>query len=172
MRRTHRVLSVYQPGHRVRSSHACYAHHANSFTVLRRHLTLSLRLSTYLRGRIFRKFLGCSLRSAVVLSLVRTSPPTWPSTITCGRLFNASETGSSKVCIRRCIALAGSNERELVANVPDAETQYHAHEFLDATVQPKPIYISPNEVYAMHGLLSQHLDDLVRQYFNFCLVTT
>ena len=48
-----------------------------------------------------------------------------------------------------------------VANVPDAETQYHAHEFLDVTVQPKPIYISPNEVYAMHTLLAQHIDFLV-----------
>ncbi|TFY81447.1 hypothetical protein EWM64_g2563 [Hericium alpestre] len=47
-----------------------------------------------------------------------------------------------------------------VADVPDAETQYHAHEFLDATVQPKPIYITPNEVYAIHGLLTQHLDAL------------
>ncbi|KAJ6613476.1 hypothetical protein B0H10DRAFT_1805473, partial [Mycena sp. CBHHK59/15] len=47
-----------------------------------------------------------------------------------------------------------------VANVPDAETQFHAHEFLDATVQPKPIYISPNEIYTMHGLLSQHQDYL------------
>lgn len=47
-----------------------------------------------------------------------------------------------------------------VANVPDAETQYHAHEFLDVTVQPKPIYISPNEVYAMHGLLAQYIDRL------------
>jgi Ras GTPase-activating-like protein IQGAP2/3 len=28
-------------------------------------------------------------------------------------------------------------------------------------VQAKPIYISPNEVYAMHGLLSEHLDHLV-----------
>jgi Ras GTPase-activating-like protein IQGAP2/3 len=52
--------------------------------------------------------------------------------------------------------------RSLVANVPDAETQYHAHEFLDVTVQPKPIYISPNEVYAMHGLLAQNIDRLVR----------
>lgn len=50
----------------------------------------------------------------------------------------------------------------VVADVPDAETQYHAHEFLDVTVQPKPIYISPNEVYAMHGLLAQHIDRLVR----------
>jgi hypothetical protein len=49
-----------------------------------------------------------------------------------------------------------------VADVPDAETQYHAHEFLDVTVQPRPIYISPNEVYAMHGLLAQHIDRLVR----------
>ncbi|KAI0030222.1 hypothetical protein K488DRAFT_54701 [Vararia minispora EC-137] len=47
-----------------------------------------------------------------------------------------------------------------VANVSDLETQYHAHDFLDATVQPKPIYISPNEVYAMHGLLAQYLDKL------------
>jgi hypothetical protein len=52
--------------------------------------------------------------------------------------------------------------RPSVANVTDAETQYHAHEFLDVTVQPKPIYISPNEVYAMHGLLAQHIDRLVR----------
>ncbi|KDQ17311.1 hypothetical protein BOTBODRAFT_172359 [Botryobasidium botryosum FD-172 SS1] len=47
-----------------------------------------------------------------------------------------------------------------VADVPDAETHYHAHEFLDVTVQPKPIYISPNEVYSMHSLLAQHLDVL------------
>ncbi|GJE84158.1 ras GTPase-activating protein [Phanerochaete sordida] len=47
-----------------------------------------------------------------------------------------------------------------VANVPDAETQYHAHEFLDATFQPKSIFISPNEVYAMHTLLSQYLEHL------------
>jgi Ras GTPase-activating-like protein IQGAP2/3 len=48
----------------------------------------------------------------------------------------------------------------IVANVPDAETEYHAHEFLDATVQPKPIYISPNEVYAMQSLLTEHLQHL------------
>jgi Ras GTPase-activating-like protein IQGAP2/3 len=54
------------------------------------------------------------------------------------------------------------NSLEAVANVPDAEGQFHAHEFLDATVQPKPIYISPNEVYAMHALLSEHQDKLVR----------
>ncbi|KAJ7498942.1 ras GTPase-activating protein [Mycena latifolia] len=47
-----------------------------------------------------------------------------------------------------------------VANVPDAETHFHAHEFLDATVQPKPIYISPNEIYTIHGLLTQHQDYL------------
>ncbi|KAJ6485015.1 ras GTPase-activating protein [Mycena vitilis] len=50
-----------------------------------------------------------------------------------------------------------------VANVPDAETQFHAHEFLDATVQPKPIYISPNEIYTIHGLLTQHRDHLAPQ---------
>ncbi|KAI6035361.1 ras GTPase-activating protein [Pisolithus orientalis] len=47
-----------------------------------------------------------------------------------------------------------------LAEVPDAEAHYHAHEFLDVTVQPKPIYISPNEVYAMHGLLSKYQDQL------------
>ena len=52
--------------------------------------------------------------------------------------------------------------RFLVSNVPDAETHYHAHEFLDATVQPKSIFISPNEVYGMHALLSQKQDELVR----------
>ena len=48
-----------------------------------------------------------------------------------------------------------------VANVADVETQYHAHEFLDATVQPKPIEISPNEVYSLHRILSDHLEHLV-----------
>jgi len=49
-----------------------------------------------------------------------------------------------------------------VANVSDAETQFHAHEFMDATVQPKPIYISPNEIYNIHSLLIQHQNFLVR----------
>lgn len=48
-----------------------------------------------------------------------------------------------------------------VANVPDVETQYHAHEFMDVTVQPKPIEISPNEVYSIHKVLSENLDYLV-----------
>ncbi|KAF9462631.1 ras GTPase-activating protein [Collybia nuda] len=51
-----------------------------------------------------------------------------------------------------------------VANVPDAETHFHAHEFLDATVQPKPIYISPNEIYTIHRLLSQHQDKLAPKH--------
>ena len=49
----------------------------------------------------------------------------------------------------------------IVANVPDAEAQYQAHEFMDATTQPKSIWISPNEVYLTHALLSQHIDSLV-----------
>ncbi|OBZ70404.1 Ras GTPase-activating-like protein rng2 [Grifola frondosa] len=47
-----------------------------------------------------------------------------------------------------------------VANVSDAETEFHAHEFLDATMQPRAIWISPNEVYSVHTLLSQHLAHL------------
>ncbi|CAG7849424.1 Ras GTPase-activating-like protein IQGAP1 [Serendipita indica DSM 11827] len=50
-----------------------------------------------------------------------------------------------------------------VADVDTAEEHYHAHEFLDATVQPKPIYISPNEVYAMHNILLKNLDGLAPQ---------
>ncbi|KAL1747468.1 hypothetical protein HDZ31DRAFT_31879 [Schizophyllum fasciatum] len=48
-----------------------------------------------------------------------------------------------------------------LADVPDPEAHFHAHEFLDATVQPKPIYISPNEIYKMHKLLSDHRTQLV-----------
>lgn len=51
-----------------------------------------------------------------------------------------------------------------IANVADAETQLHAHEFLDAVVQPKPIYITPNEIYSMHTLLSQQLDFVAPTY--------
>ena len=66
--------------------------------------------------------------------------------------------------------LAGSQDTSnttnyIVANVSDAEAQFQAHEFLDVTVQPKPIYISPNEVYSMHTLLSQHQDHLVIPLF-------
>ncbi|XP_006460082.1 hypothetical protein AGABI2DRAFT_202767 [Agaricus bisporus var. bisporus H97] len=50
-----------------------------------------------------------------------------------------------------------------VADVPDAESYFYAHEFLDVTVQPKPIYITPNEVYTMHGLLLRHLKAIAPQ---------
>jgi hypothetical protein len=65
---------------------------------------------------------------------------------------------ATTLCIWRLLTL----KQRVVADVSDAETHFHAHEFLDITVQPKPIYISPNEVYSMHSLLSQHLDILVR----------
>ncbi|KAF8913880.1 hypothetical protein CPB84DRAFT_1699194 [Gymnopilus junonius] len=51
-----------------------------------------------------------------------------------------------------------------VADVPDAEAQFHAHEFMDATVQPKPIYISPNEIYSLHALLLQHQEFLTTSH--------
>ncbi|CUA76921.1 Ras GTPase-activating-like protein rng2 [Rhizoctonia solani] len=47
-----------------------------------------------------------------------------------------------------------------VADVADAETEYHAHEFIDVTIQPKPVYISPNEIYAMHGILTQNVEQV------------
>ena len=33
---------------------------------------------------------------------------------------------------------------------------------MDATVQPKPIYISPNEIYSLHTMLLRHQNQLVR----------
>ncbi|OAX43512.1 hypothetical protein K503DRAFT_765843 [Rhizopogon vinicolor AM-OR11-026] len=63
-------------------------------------------------------------------------------------------------CVRTLIAQMTNWLVRTVADVPEAESHYHAHEFLDATVQPKPIYISPNEVYGMHALLSQYQDKL------------
>ncbi|PWN48300.1 hypothetical protein IE53DRAFT_203326 [Violaceomyces palustris] len=48
-----------------------------------------------------------------------------------------------------------------IVDCPDAEMQFSADEFLDHTVQQKPvIYISPNEIYSMHLLLSAQLDHL------------
>ncbi|PWZ01991.1 hypothetical protein BCV70DRAFT_171458 [Testicularia cyperi] len=48
-----------------------------------------------------------------------------------------------------------------IIDCPDAELQFNADEFLDHTVQQKPvIYISPNEIYSMHLLLSQQVDHL------------
>lgn len=52
-----------------------------------------------------------------------------------------------------------------VADVQDAETQFNAHEFLDATTQPKAIHVTPNEVYTVHTILTHHLDQLVRIFF-------
>lgn len=49
-----------------------------------------------------------------------------------------------------------------VVDVQDAELQFSADEFLDHTVPQKPvIYISPNEIYSMHLLLTQQIDHLV-----------
>lgn len=46
-----------------------------------------------------------------------------------------------------------------VIEVPDAELQFSADEFLDHTVQQRPvIYISPNEIYSMHLLVADQVD--------------
>lgn len=51
-----------------------------------------------------------------------------------------------------------------IIDCADAEMQFSADEFLDHTVQEKPvIYISPNEIYSMHLLLSQQIDHLAPQ---------
>lgn len=48
-----------------------------------------------------------------------------------------------------------------VIDVPDAEMQFNADEFLDHTIQQRPvIYISPHEIYSMHLLVAQQLDAL------------
>lgn len=50
---------------------------------------------------------------------------------------------------------------KMIIDCPDAEMQFSADEFLDHTVQQKPvIYISPNEIYSMHLLLAQQVDHL------------
>ncbi|KAH8830869.1 ras GTPase-activating protein [Flagelloscypha sp. PMI_526] len=58
--------------------------------------------------------------------------------------------------INKMVAQAIRPDDAIVADVPDAETQLHAHEFLDATVPPKPLVISPNDIYSLHSLLSRH----------------
>ncbi|KAN0064164.1 iqgap-related protein [Thecaphora frezii] len=48
-----------------------------------------------------------------------------------------------------------------VIDCNDAELQFSADEFLDHTVQQKPvIYISPNEIYSMHLLLKEQIEHL------------
>jgi Ras GTPase-activating-like protein IQGAP2/3 len=48
-----------------------------------------------------------------------------------------------------------------VLDVPDAETQFSADEYLDHSLPHKPIiYISPNEIYSMHSLVLQNLDSI------------
>ncbi|MCO5613981.1 hypothetical protein L7F22_068261 [Adiantum nelumboides] len=48
-----------------------------------------------------------------------------------------------------------------VVEVQDAEQHFNADEFLDHTVPQRPvIYISPNEIYSMHWLVSQQLDHM------------
>ena len=48
-----------------------------------------------------------------------------------------------------------------VLDVPDAETQFNADEYLDHSLPHKPIiYISPNEIYSMHALVLQNLDSI------------
>ena len=54
------------------------------------------------------------------------------------------------------------SEEFLVADVAEPESQLNAYEFLDVAIQPKPIFISPNEVYSMHRLLVQQSQTVVR----------
>ncbi|THH07688.1 hypothetical protein EW145_g3209 [Phellinidium pouzarii] len=83
------------------------------------------------------------------------------------QIASGREFGEANPCLHPLDKYVAEAIRQLktwvfeVADVQDAETQYHANEFLDVAVQPKPIYISPNEVYSMHSLLSQHLDRLM-----------
>lgn len=48
-----------------------------------------------------------------------------------------------------------------VIDVPDAEMHFNADEFLDHTIQQRPvIYITPQEIYSMHLLVAQQVDAL------------
>jgi len=49
-----------------------------------------------------------------------------------------------------------------VADVIDVQEHLGVDEFIDVTVEPLPLSISPTEVYAIHRVLVQDLDDLVR----------
>jgi len=62
-----------------------------------------------------------------------------------------------------CVSVSNSDLTS-VSDVPDPEAQLNAYEFLDVAIQPKPIFISPNEVYSMHRFLLQHSQQLVRRF--------
>lgn len=49
-----------------------------------------------------------------------------------------------------------------VADVIDVKEHLGVDEYVDVTVEPLPVTISPTEIYAFHKLLVQELDDLVR----------
>lgn len=117
---------------------------------------------TSLHARTSRRSRRCWPRSPAARSLATRALRIYPSTTMFGRASLRLLLGFCKVCfqerLRLCLRLLTT---VAVADVSDAETEFHAHEFLDATIQPRPIWISPNEVYSMHTLLSQQLDHLV-----------
>lgn len=48
-----------------------------------------------------------------------------------------------------------------ILDVPDAEAQFNADEYLDHSLPHRPIiYISPSEVYSMHSLLQSNADTI------------
>lgn len=48
-------------------------------------------------------------------------------------------------------------------HVQDAEDFFRADEYLDATAARRPvIYISPNDIYSTHSIISDNLDVIVR----------
>ena len=118
-------------------------------------------LSTLRHARTSHKSQGCLHRSRAAPSSAKIVSHIFLSTITFARQSPLLLHGSWKVCIYLDY-LSTWADLSTVANVPDAETEFHAHEFLDATIQPRPIWISPNEVYSMHRLLSQYLNQLVQ----------
>jgi Ras GTPase-activating-like protein IQGAP2/3 len=49
-----------------------------------------------------------------------------------------------------------------VIDVSDAEIHFHADEYIDAAAARRPvIYISPTDIYAMHGIITANMDSVV-----------
>jgi Ras GTPase-activating-like protein IQGAP2/3 len=50
----------------------------------------------------------------------------------------------------------------IVADVADVKEHLGVDEFVDVTAEPLPVSISPTEVYAIHKILQQEIDEIVR----------
>lgn len=78
-----------------------------------------------------------------------------------------------------CSALASLNDiadlliRLAVIHVPDAEVHFRADEWLDAKSAQQPVvYISPNDIYALHSAIVENLDVVVSASLSTSVTTS